>query len=631
MAFAELQLIIGNDTLLVLVTISMADKDMKDVYQDEASPISLDILQFIKIGQSQHGLRHNDFARYRQHCTKKGQRLRKSIKLQQGRGKFVRKKLELTAVTSPAHLQLPLISAERSWAWAMESKALMEGSHAAVMRQHMLRRLAKASRHAADLSRFACARGDSRTALEAEAYAAHIAGLHLLEHADRKAAALSKLQRAEGICAKLAKVGTFEQQAVAQQRLDEIEPLTRFAKYQLKQGDSSALPDESAVAEATIEEKLASLEAENSGTVGPPTSKASAAGPAYLQWRGETYTAFGERLKGFIGQTIELAPKVEQAQAGGNPDEQLSLLEKLIAAFSEAKGVVRHSLATSGGTAEAADAVADLKAFNVAVSGKQLELTVQKNLLVAAQAEKRLESNAQPLDAAVKPKRSKGKKVKGHGPLAVVRIYDTLLGNVRDLTEIASQLGGAAGEYLLDECNAQSAEFRAQRCFFLARSYLTDAKPREARALFSRAEERAAEALTQHEDCARPNAAAIKALEELKLRAGAWGIVAHARALAADEQVAQDIKDMKLAEDGIRDIPVKYLLDDLESWTSYAGSETEPARLAPLPPRLQPIAARPFLLDCALNYIKPPDLSHRLPKEEKKSTIGRLFGWGTSK
>ncbi len=35
-----------------------------------------------------------------------------------------------------------------------------------------------------------------RTALEAEAYAAHISGLHLLEYTDRKLKALAKLQRA---------------------------------------------------------------------------------------------------------------------------------------------------------------------------------------------------------------------------------------------------------------------------------------------------------------------------------------------------------------------------------------------------------------------------------------------------
>ena len=41
--------------------------------------------------------------------------------------------------------------------------------------------------------------GCRRTQLEAEAYAAHIAGLQLLEYPDRKPAALSKLQRAQSV------------------------------------------------------------------------------------------------------------------------------------------------------------------------------------------------------------------------------------------------------------------------------------------------------------------------------------------------------------------------------------------------------------------------------------------------
>ena len=45
--------------------------------------------------------------------------------------------------------------------------------------------------------------------------------------------------------------------------------------------------------------------------------------------------------------------------------------------------------------------------------------------------------------------------MRGRGPSAIVRSYDTLLQNVKDLTEVAGQLGGAAGEYLLDECSAK--------------------------------------------------------------------------------------------------------------------------------------------------------------------------------
>lgn len=64
-----------------------------------------------------------------------------------------------------SHLQLPLVSSERSWAFAMECKAELDGPKTGLMRQAMLRRLAKAASHAADFSRFAAAKGTARWGL----------------------------------------------------------------------------------------------------------------------------------------------------------------------------------------------------------------------------------------------------------------------------------------------------------------------------------------------------------------------------------------------------------------------------------------------------------------------------------
>lgn len=63
------------------------------------------------------------------------------------------------------HLQLPLVDSERSWAFAMECKAELDGPKAGLMRQAMLRRLSKASAHAATFSKFAAARADPRCRL----------------------------------------------------------------------------------------------------------------------------------------------------------------------------------------------------------------------------------------------------------------------------------------------------------------------------------------------------------------------------------------------------------------------------------------------------------------------------------
>lgn len=50
----------------------------------------------IKNSQLQNGLRHGDYRRYRQYCSRRLQRVRKSVKFTHGRGKAFLKK-EITA------------------------------------------------------------------------------------------------------------------------------------------------------------------------------------------------------------------------------------------------------------------------------------------------------------------------------------------------------------------------------------------------------------------------------------------------------------------------------------------------------------------------------------------------------
>lgn len=98
-----------------------------------------------------------------------------------------------------------------------------------------------------------------------------------------------------------------------------------------------------------LQARLSALKSEGGSTSGTAPSGAAKEGPTYLQWRGITYTIYGERLKGFIAQAAEAGAKLKDAQMSGSMEEQLSVLEKLVAAFSEAKSIVRHSIATSGG------------------------------------------------------------------------------------------------------------------------------------------------------------------------------------------------------------------------------------------------------------------------------------------
>ena len=53
--------------------------------------VSLDIFDVIKSSRAQHGLRHGDYLRYRQYCARRLHRIRKTLKLTQGKGRFVKR------------------------------------------------------------------------------------------------------------------------------------------------------------------------------------------------------------------------------------------------------------------------------------------------------------------------------------------------------------------------------------------------------------------------------------------------------------------------------------------------------------------------------------------------------------
>jgi hypothetical protein len=98
------------------------------------------------------------------------------------------------------HLHIILMSAERCWSHAMQLKKESEGegqsTTAPRKRHHALRRLRKAAVWAAELSRFAAACCDTRSALEAEAYSSWMAGNVLMERETDWEKALATYSRA---------------------------------------------------------------------------------------------------------------------------------------------------------------------------------------------------------------------------------------------------------------------------------------------------------------------------------------------------------------------------------------------------------------------------------------------------
>ena len=136
--------------------------------------VSLEVLSLVRDSHLQNGLRQNDYTRYRRYCSKRLRRIRtsKDVNLRQRKGTKKSKVFEKKDVSadmanlSPAHLSIPLLNAERAWAYSMELKGEAEaeaakddGGHESRKRLHLLQRLAKAAKWAKQLQTLCEVRG----------------------------------------------------------------------------------------------------------------------------------------------------------------------------------------------------------------------------------------------------------------------------------------------------------------------------------------------------------------------------------------------------------------------------------------------------------------------------------------
>ena len=188
------------------------DATMEEEGEEEVLPeVSLDIFDDIKSSHAQHGLRHGDYVRYRQYCSRRLHRVRTAVGFLHGKGRYVKKVLEPRMVRESRHLLIPLYCAERAWAYAMALKRDNSGGDPQPrLRFRLLHRLSKAAKWATALAKLCAVRGDQRTALEAQAYAGFMVGNMHLER-EEWGKALTHLRRTKTICTELSRVSLADQ------------------------------------------------------------------------------------------------------------------------------------------------------------------------------------------------------------------------------------------------------------------------------------------------------------------------------------------------------------------------------------------------------------------------------------
>ncbi|XP_019464217.1 PREDICTED: signal recognition particle subunit SRP68 [Lupinus angustifolius] len=595
---------------------AMEIDDPKSNTSDQILPkFSINVLQLLKSAQMQHGLRHGDYTRYRRYCTARLRRLYKSLKFTHGRGKYAKRTITESTVSEVRYLHLILYSAERAWSHAMEKRQLPNGPNAS-QRIYLIGRLRKAVKWATLFSQLCALKADSRTSLEAEAYESYMKGSLLFEQDQNWDVALMHFKSARAVYEELGKYGDLDNQVLCRERVEELEPSIRYCLHKIGQSNLQAsellnIGDMEGPALDLFKAKLEAVMAE--------ARSQQAASMTEFHWLGHRFPISNAKTRVAILKAQELEKDIHGPSADSIPaDKRLVIFDKIFSAYHDARGYIRADLATTGSAESVKD---DLNGLDKAVSAVLGERTIERNLLLVKVAKSKL------------PKRHDDKNEKVTKPEELVRLYDLLLQNTSDLSDLVSSGRDKNVEEIsfAEDCSNKSLAFRAERCFFVAKSYSVAGMRAEAYALYSRARSLADDALKKLQRLNSDNKIMVKELEDLFNECRSNSCIEHAMGIMEEkrtqENLSERVSNISLAG---AELLEKFLLEKLDVYESAVGDSNvkRAPRITGFPPAFQAISRNPIVLDLAYNTIEFPSIENRMKKDRKAKGgfMSRIFG-----
>ncbi|CAN1145000.1 Signal recognition particle subunit SRP68 [Linum perenne] len=580
---------------------------------DQTNPrYSINVLQLLKSAQMQHGLRHGDYTRYRRYCTARLRRLYKSLKFTHGRGKYTRRSITEATVTEVRFLHLLLYTAERAWSHAMEKRQLSDGPNAR-QRIYLIGRLRKAVKWANQFSRLCAAKGDSKTSLEAEAYASYMNGTLLFEQDQNWETALQNFLSARAVYEELGKYGDMENQILCRERVEELEPSIRYCRHKigesnLKTSDLLQIGEMEGPALDLFKSKLEAVISE--------ARTQQAASLTEFHWLGHKYPISNAKTRVSILKAQELEKDLHARANDSLPAEKkLTVFDKIFTAYHEARGYIRSDLTGAGNADHVKDDLSGLHDAVTAVLGLR---TIERNRLLVSIAKSKL----------VKRRDDKNEKVTK--PEELVRLYDLLLQNTDDLSELVSSRKERTSEEVAfaEECGRRRLAFRAERCFYLAKSYSIVGKRAEAYVLYCHAQSLAEDALKSYQALSDKDEMTIKELKDLYSECRSSSCIEHALGIMEEEKAPENLSTgiSALSLSGATN-NMKFLVQNLDVYEAALGDPnvkpSQPPRIESFPPAFQSIPRNPIIRDLAYEYIDFPSLENRM---KKRGLISRLWG-----
>ncbi|KAK8962898.1 hypothetical protein KSP40_PGU019816 [Platanthera guangdongensis] len=551
---------------------------------------------------------------FRRYCTARLRRLYKSLKFTHGRGKYVKKAITESNVTDVRFLHILLYMADRAWSHAMEKRHLPDGPNSR-QRIYLLGRLRKAVKWAVLFSQLCAIKGDSRTSLEAEAYASYMKGTLLFEQDQNWKTALRNFRKARDVYEELGKYGSIENQILCRERVEELEPSVRYCLHKVGESNlqTSELMDIGDVEGPALDLFKAKLEA-----VMAEARSQQAASLTEFYWLGHRFPINNAKTRVSILKAQELEKDLRGPAADAlTAEKKLSMFDKMFSAYHEARACIRSDLASAG---NADNVKVDLNGLDKAVSASLGQRTIERNQLLISIAKSKF----------MKQSDEKGEKLTK--PEELVRLYDLQIQNSTDLYDLVSSQRNMNSEEdsFAKEYELKGLAFRAERCFFLAKSYSFAGKRAEAYTLFLRAGSLVDEVLKKVQVANNPDQTIIKDLQILSNNCRSNRCIEHATGIMEEENIPEKLSKgvSTISLTGPEKKEEKFLLEKLDLYESAVG---EPGtKSAPcierFPPQFQAVPCNPIVLDIAFSSIEFPSLDNRMKKDSKKGIFSRLWG-----
>ncbi|XP_046365035.1 signal recognition particle subunit SRP68-like [Haliotis rufescens] len=565
---------------------------------------TVEVLQLIKEAQQQHGLRHGDYQRYRSYCSRRIRRIRKSLHFPQGsKHKVQPKKISIEMLTDPRYLQLPLFSAERAWAFAMQLQS--EANTEPRKRFHLMARLQKSVQHAGELSALSDSpKCDARTKLECQAYNAWIKGSLYFESSSWENA-MEQYTSAKTIYEKLSGALTEDLQVLYQSRVEEISPNIRYCAYNI--GDESAIRDLQNMRLKSGEDQLTS----KLDDLLSQTREKQAATLSEITWQGRTVPVKTESVRVFLLNLQESSKELESAD---NNETKVSIYESLLKECIDAQQALRDALhddqvfkaVTRGQPVEGR--ISNQHYLHSYLTYLRLTKTVERNLLLIDNLKNYLPGKLV----------EEGRKITK--PQDLVRLYDIIIQNLNDIPNLH---GLEESPSLLEEITTRVTSFKASRSFYIAQSYSAAKKWTEAIALYQRTITNADKALSGYKKL-KPQGmfkGEVANLNELVKDVNGLMYSCHASSILKTDDAADSLGVLPSSDK-------RPLKDRLDTFAEDKSLTSKKPNITAFPPDFKPIPCRPLFFDLALNHVEFPSLEEKMEQKKAAGGItGFVKGW----